>query len=570
MLKSYQAGISAIRWSTSPRDDVSPVLQYGMRQINGGTLDWFDVPTEVAVATTSTGEVPADETAWLFEHDGTVAGTPCGRTAWACINSPAISFGKPEVGWVHDSSKALHFSRRGDAEAFRDGYLGLYPRDWDVKAYTVTEHLWLTDTPAPPVSSGAEATEWKTPPASWRLIAKAALNLLCAIDERHDGKEPPLKYAVPYGAVNDLRQALGDAALVAASAPEAATHLTSDEPQFTKRIDEVDWGSALEEYCSTSAAPSEAEAQKAAPHCLTCSDHGSVGVADRAEPCPDCTPPGSFVEAQKAADFPLGAIINGRTHAERLEFTGFECEGGNLLLCTDWVEFRRCFEHLADYVSALPNSAEAQKAVPQVESLCGWQIDAAQQALDSDGDVVSGVWELGHLDPDGNFYAIATVDTGNYDQPEAAEPLARAILARLVAPHPSAVSMAPTAQPAPQYPLPDSLYPDSKDWLSGDYSARVAWLHSMYEWAKQERPAPRETLTWISVNDQLPPDGKLVMTLSKQRGSSTGYSHSYSVWSKDNDSMFDDKQFRRQHTYWMLIPELPDRAASTNSGTGGS
>lgn len=31
------------------------------------------------------------------------------------------------------------------------------------------------------------------------------------------------------------------------------------------------------------------------------------------------------------------------------------------------------------------------------------------------------------------------------------------------------------------YPLPDSLYPGSKDWVTGNYPARVAWLHSMYE-----------------------------------------------------------------------------------------
>lgn len=51
-------------------------------------------------------------------------------------------------------------------------------------------------------------------------------------------------------------------------------------------------------------------------------------------------------------DIPLGAIVNGRTHAERLEATGLECEAGKLSLCNDWVEFRRCFEHLADWVQA--------------------------------------------------------------------------------------------------------------------------------------------------------------------------------------------------------------------------
>jgi len=42
-------------------------------------------------------------------------------------------------------------------------------------------------------------------------------------------------------------------------------------------------------------------------------------------------------------------------------------------------------------------------------------------------------------------------------------------------------------QPAQDlYPLPDSLYPGSKDWQAGSYKERVEWLHGMYESAKQE------------------------------------------------------------------------------------
>jgi len=36
------------------------------------------------------------------------------------------------------------------------------------------------------------------------------------------------------------------------------------------------------------------------------------------------------------------------------------------------------------------------------------------------------------------------------------------------------------------YPLPDSLYPDSKDWVASDYVGRVEWLHFMYESKKRE------------------------------------------------------------------------------------
>ena len=51
---------------------------------------------------------------------------------------------------------------------------------------------------------------------------------------------------------------------------------------------------------------------------------------------------------------PLGAIINGRTYADRLEQTGMECIAGPLTLCNDWVEFRRCFEHLAEWAGTAP------------------------------------------------------------------------------------------------------------------------------------------------------------------------------------------------------------------------
>ncbi|WP_238920894.1 DUF551 domain-containing protein [Achromobacter xylosoxidans] len=48
--------------------------------------------------------------------------------------------------------------------------------------------------------------------------------------------------------------------------------------------------------------------------------------------------------------FPAGAIVNGRTLADRLEAYPFESQGGDLRLCSDWVEFRRCFEYLAEWV----------------------------------------------------------------------------------------------------------------------------------------------------------------------------------------------------------------------------
>lgn len=50
----------------------------------------------------------------------------------------------------------------------------------------------------------------------------------------------------------------------------------------------------------------------------------------------------------------------------------------------------------------------------------------------------------------------------------------------------SAVAELEAALAAPHYPLPDSLYPGSKDWMAGDYAERVEWLHRMYESKKRE------------------------------------------------------------------------------------
>ncbi|MCM4813362.1 ead/Ea22-like family protein [Escherichia coli] len=50
------------------------------------------------------------------------------------------------------------------------------------------------------------------------------------------------------------------------------------------------------------------------------------------------------------SDAPLGAIENGRAFADRLENYQFESEGGNLNMCSDWQEFRRCFECLSEWV----------------------------------------------------------------------------------------------------------------------------------------------------------------------------------------------------------------------------
>lgn len=78
-----------------------------------------------------------------------------------------------------------------------------------------------------------------------------------------------------------------------------------------------------------------------------------------------------------------GAIVNGRVYADRLEHDyKFECEAGPLHLCTDWVEFRRCFEWLAQHTSP-PAQQEPLEYWNAVE---GWvKIDEVRKHFDSVG-----------------------------------------------------------------------------------------------------------------------------------------------------------------------------------------
>lgn len=79
-------------------------------------------------------------------------------------------------------------------------------------------------------------------------------------------------------------------------------------------------------------------------------------------------------------------------------------------------------------------AAEAQPAPEPVagvaEPLPGWKLNHARRHPDPDQ---AGSWEIGFLDDeDDRFSPIITVDTGLYFQEKHAEPLARAILSRLI------------------------------------------------------------------------------------------------------------------------------------------
>lgn len=65
-------------------------------------------------------------------------------------------------------------------------------------------------------------------------------------------------------------------------------------------------------------------------------------------------------------DFPLGAIENGRVFADRLEQTDLSCVAGDLHLCVDWHEFRRCFEYMAEW--CMGQAAQSAMRVDEASS----------------------------------------------------------------------------------------------------------------------------------------------------------------------------------------------------------
>jgi len=82
-------------------------------------------------------------------------------------------------------------------------------------------------------------------------------------------------------------------------------------------------------------------------------------------------------------------------------------------------------------IAAWNSRSHPQDAQIVQPPLLGWTFNHTQQQTDEDGPV-PGTWEIGWLDDeDGSFSSILVLDTWLYNQEDVAEPLARAILARL-------------------------------------------------------------------------------------------------------------------------------------------
>lgn len=74
------------------------------------------------------------------------------------------------------------------------------------------------------------------------------------------------------------------------------------------------------------------------------------------------------------AEVPMGAIVNGRAFADRLEAYPFECQGGNLNMCSDWQELIRCFEHLSEW---------AMRGQPETPATDAFLAEVRAQGVDS-------------------------------------------------------------------------------------------------------------------------------------------------------------------------------------------
>ncbi|EHZ4940438.1 hypothetical protein K5807_000314 [Escherichia coli] len=96
------------------------------------------------------------------------------------------------------------------------------------------------------------------------------------------------------------------------------------------------------------------------------------------------------------SDVPLGAIENGRAFADRLEnYYQFECDGGKLNMCSDWQEFRRCFEYLSEWVMHSQTEHPATDAflaevrAKAFDDLCAAFVKHASVSGLDDGDCVT-------------------------------------------------------------------------------------------------------------------------------------------------------------------------------------
>lgn len=111
---------------------------------------------------------PSDEQiGWLIEHSGAMPGIEAGIVSWLFVQPKFKGFGAYELGFTHDASKALRFSRKVDAEEVLKMHLGLYPPDWYSKPFSVTEHMWPaapSGVTKQPADGGAE---WRTLFRQW-------------------------------------------------------------------------------------------------------------------------------------------------------------------------------------------------------------------------------------------------------------------------------------------------------------------------------------------------------------------------------------------------------------------
>lgn len=90
-------------------------------------------------------------------------------------------------------------------------------------------------------------------------------------------------------------------------------------------------------------------------------------------------------------DFLMGAIENGRAFADRLELTGLECPAGDLRMCSDWQEFRRCFDWLARWALE-----RASLALAAESALAAAREEGASEATERAAKIAEDGWFSGH------------------------------------------------------------------------------------------------------------------------------------------------------------------------------
>lgn len=118
-------------------------------------------------------------------------------------------------------------------------------------------------------------------------------------------------------------------------------------------------------------------------------------------------------------EVPIGAVENGAVFLNRIEQDyNFECDAGSIAICSDWIELRRCFEVMSDYIrhgsDKRQQAAEAKLAQIKAQKPKRKPVPPSKETAMTRDELIEKVAVIirGH-DPDYDTYAETAQDILN-------------------------------------------------------------------------------------------------------------------------------------------------------------